>query len=302
MVHLPRPEGPLPEDFAPTRRGLAGLLFAGYALAGASAEAEPITTPTDGLFAREVEIPSFDGFRLPAYVAMPAKARRRPVVMVVSEVFGLHEYIRDVCRRLAKAGYVAIAPAFFVRAGDPAPIQDFAKVREIVAKASNAQVLGDIDATLDWLEDQPDLGPGAPKRYADMRKVGITGFCWGGAVTWMAAAHDSRIKAGVAWYGRLTKPAAGQFLGDEDRPWPIDVADDLNGPVLGLYAGEDAGIPLADVEKMRAALKASGDRKSEIVVYLKAKHGFHADYRAAYDKAAAEDGWARLLAWFKRYL
>ncbi|MBC6982834.1 dienelactone hydrolase family protein [Caulobacter sp. 17J80-11] len=306
MVHLPRPEGATDADFKPTRRALAGLMmFAGYALGGGPARAETVHTDEAGLFTREATIPS-NGFDLPAYVAMPADAKKRPVVIVVSEIFGVHEYIRDTARRLAKAGYVAIAPAFFARAGDPAPLTDQDEIRKIVATATNAQVMGDIKATIAWLGTNPDIGQprkGFGKaKFADTKRIGVTGFCWGGAVVWMAAAQIPQIKAGVAWYGRLAKPKAGAFLGDENRAWPLDVVQELHAPVLGLYAGQDQGIPLSDVDAMRAALKAAGEKRDEIVVYPDAKHGFHADYRQSYDQAAAEDGWKRLLAWFGKYL
>jgi carboxymethylenebutenolidase len=230
------------------------------------------------------------------------------VIVVVCEVFGLHEYIRDVCRRLAKQGYVAIAPDFFARAGDPSGISDFNEIRKIVVTATNAQVLGDIQAVLDWLGSNPDLGQGrglfgGRDHVADMRRVGITGFCWGGAAVWMALATEPRFKAGVAWYGRLAAPKPDEFLGDEKRAWPLDVAGRLHGPVLGLYAGKDQGITPASIDEMRAALMAADDARSEIIVYPEANHGFHADYRAAtYDQPAAEDGWKRLLAWFDRYV
>jgi carboxymethylenebutenolidase len=299
-MHLSRPEGFTAEDLKTTRRTLGGLLFAGYALGAGPLNAAAITTDTEGLFAAAVKIPS-GGVELPAYIAMPEKARRKPVVIVVSEVFGLHEYIRDLCRRLAKAGYVAVAPDFFVRAGDPAPLDDFAEIRKIVETATNDQILGDIQATIDWLGSKPELGQ-KEKAFADLKRVGITGFCWGGAAVWMAAALVPKIKAGVAWYGRLVKPKAGDFLGAEDRPWPVDVAGRLHAPVLGLYAGQDKGIPVSDVEAMRAALAAAGDKRSEIQVFPDAQHGFHADYRSAYNQADAEAGWNRLLDWFKRKL
>ena len=288
--HLPRPEGVLPEDLHLSRRGLASVFFGGFAVAALSAEAAPITTDTAGLAAGEVRIPTRNS-QMPAYYARPDRRGRDPVVLVVSEVFGVHEYIRDVCRRLAKSGYFAVAPDFFHRAGDPAPLTDFAEIRKLVATASNEQVMGDIAATLSWVRAQPG---------ADGRAVGITGFCWGGAVTWMAAARFRDFRAGVAWYGRLTKPAPTEFLGAEPRPWPIDVAAQLNAPVLGLYAGKDQGIPLESVERMRAALRAAGKRGSDIIVYPGAQHGFHADYRGVHDAVAAEDGWRRLLDHFRR--
>lgn len=288
MVALTRPEGSEPEDFAPSRRAaLGGLLFAGYAVAAVSAEAAPIVTDAAGLITETVAIP--DSPPLPAYVARPARAGRAPVVLVVSEVFGVHEYIRDTCRRLAKRGYVAVAPAFFHRAGDPAPLTDFTAIQRIVATASNEQVMGDVATTLAWLKRQP---------FADARRMAVTGFCWGGAVTWMAVHRFAELLAGTAWYGRLTAPKPDQFLGSERRPWPVDIAPELRAPVLGLYAGKDQGIPLADVRLMRAALQTSGRVGSDIIVYDNAAHGFHADYRAAYDAAAATDGWRRMLAHF----
>ena len=289
MVSLTRPEGSLPEDFVPSRRAaLGGLFFAGYAPAALAAQAQPITTDMRGLIAGATRLPGRDG-PLPAYVARPDRPGRHPVVLVVSEVFGVHAYIEDVCRRLAKAGYVAIAPAFFHRAGDPAPLTDFAQIQKIVATANNEQVMDDIAATIAWARRQ---------RFADSRRMAITGFCWGGAVVWMAVARFRDFAAGTAWYGRLTAPRPNTFLGDERRPWPVDVAADLNAPVLGLYAEKDQGIPLADVKLMRAGLQAFGKAGSEIVVYDEAQHGFHADYRAAYNRRAAEEGWRRMLAHF----
>jgi carboxymethylenebutenolidase len=289
MVALTRPEGSEPQDFVHSRRAaLGGLFFAGYAAAAVSAEAAPIATDTQGLVTSNVMIPHRDA-ALPAYVAHPAGPGRAPVVLVVSEVFGVHEYIRDTCRRLAKLGYVAVAPAFFHRAGDPAPLTDFPAIQKIVATATHEQVMGDIGATIAWLKRQP---------FADPRRMAVTGFCWGGAVTWMAVHRFPDFDAGVAWYGRLTAPRPGQFLGDEARPWPVDVGPELRAPVLGLYAGKDAGIPLADVRLMQAALRTTGRTGSDIVIYDNAAHGFHADYRGAFNKTAAEDGWRRMLAHF----
>jgi carboxymethylenebutenolidase len=287
MVSLTRPEGSEPQDFHLSRRGIASLFFAGFAVAAVSAEAEPIVTDAVGLIAGDEIIPHPET-PLPAYVARPDAKGRYPVVIVVSEVFGVHEYIRDVCRRLAKLGYVAIAPAFFHRAGDPAPLKDFKAIQKIVESATNALVMSDIAATLAWAKQQPF----AEKRFA------ITGFCWGGAVTWMAVAQFKEFKAGVAWYGRLSKPAAGQFLGDEDRKWPLDVVADLHAPVLGLYAGKDKGIPQTDTDAMKAALTQARKKGSDLVVYAVSQHGFHADYRDTYDPTAAADGWQRMLAHF----
>ena len=272
-----------------TRRAVGGLLFSGYAAAALAQSAEPVVTPEDGLIVEVIAYPAPDGFEMPAYVARPQAPGPHPVVIVVSEIFGIHAYIEDVCRRLAHAGYAAIAPAFFVRVDDPAPMTDFARIREVVAAASHEQVMGDVGAALDWLADAD---------WASDR-IGVTGFCWGGAVTWMAAARFEVIDAGVAWYGRLAPPAEPD---GEARPWPVDVAGELKAPVLGLYAGQDRGIALDTVEMMRAALAAGDDTGSEIVVYPEASHGFHADYRVSYDAAAAEDGWRRLLAHFAVHL
>jgi carboxymethylenebutenolidase len=289
MTVLTRPEGPAPEDFVHSRRALGGMFFAGYALAAVSAEAAPITTDAKGLEAHEVRIPLKDGTFLPAYMARPAAKGRYPVVVVISEVFGVHEYIRDICRRLGKLGYAAVAPAFFFRAGDPAPLTDFDEIRKIVQTATNAQVMGDIDAVLDWLGDQD---------WADRKRLGITGFCWGGAVVWMAAARFPEFKAAVAWYGRLAPPKPGGFMSEDRRQWPLEVVDQLQAPVLGLYAGLDKGITAESIEQMRAAMKADG-KKGRIIVYPDAQHGFHADYRPTYNEADALDGWARMLAWFR---
>ena len=285
MITLTRPEGSKPGDLDVSRRGLAGLFFAGYAVAAVSAQAEPIATDASGLVTETVSLPN----GLPAFVARPAGKGRHPAVIVVSEIFGVHEYIRDVARRLAKAGYVAIAPAFFHRAGDPAGLSDFPAIMKIVATATDAQVQGDLTATIQWLRAQPFTGKG---------KLGITGFCWGGAVVWMAAAAHKDIGAGVAWYGRLAVPPKPAET-DPTRKYPIQVVSALQAPVLGLYGGTDQGIPLETVEALRAELAAKGPKGSQIVVYPESQHGFHADYRPSYDPIAAADGWARLLAHFK---
>jgi carboxymethylenebutenolidase len=290
MVTLTRPEGSQAQDFAPNRRTLGGMFFAGYALAAFSAEAETITTDTAGLEAHEVRIVLKNDDRyLPAYIARPSADGHYPVVVVISEVFGVHEYIRDICRRLAKLGYAAVAPAFFFRAGDPAPLTDFDAIKKIVATATNDQVMSDIEATLGWLDTQA---------WADTKHMAITGFCWGGAVTWMAAARFTRFSAAVAWYGRLAPPAPTDFGGGEKRQWPLQVADHLHAPVLGLYGGQDKGITPESIEQMRALTRAHHE-KAELIVYPDAQHGFHADYRPSYNEHAAKDGWMRMLAWFK---
>ncbi len=294
MPVLTRPEGTPPADLHLSRRGLAGLFATGYAAFALSAEAEPIHTDDQGLETAEVLVPS-GSTQLPAHLARPAAKGRFPVVLVVNEVFGVHEYIRDICRRFAKLGYVAIAPQFFFRA-DPknalASTQDFDVITKIVGTAKNEQVMGDVGATLAWLEAQP---------FVDRKRMGITGFCWGGAVVWEAATRFPELKAGVAWYGRLSPPPAGQFMSDDARKWPLQQVSEMQVPVLGLYGGKDKGIPTTDVDAMRAALKAAGKRDYDLVTYPDAEHGFHADYRSSYNAAAAADGWARLLAFFKAH-
>lgn len=283
MVNLTRPFGNWAGDLDISRRGLALALAGGYAVAAFSAEAEPIKTDAKGLVEGMVEVAAGDR-NIPAYLARPAAKGRRPAVLVYSEIFGVHEWVKDVARRLAHAGYVAIAPDFFVRHGDPAKLTDFAEIRKIVAQATDAQVTSDTAATLKYLKAQP---------FTDATKLAVTGFCWGGAKTWIAVARFADFKAGAAWYGQLkANPAA------PGAPAPVQLAKELRAPVLGLYGGQDKGIPLEDVEAMRAALKAAGKTTSEIVVYPEAQHGFLADYRPSYDPKAGADGWRRMLAFF----
>ena len=292
MPTLTRPDGTQADDLNLSRRGFAGVVAMGYAAFAAGADAQPIVTPADGLLLNNVVMPG----GLPAYVAQPAAPGRYGAVIVVNEIFGVHEYIRDICRRLARLGYVAIAPEFFYRA-DPertlATTSDRAALMKIVGTANNAQVMGDVGTTINWLSGQGFVAP---------ERIGITGFCWGGTVVWMAAARFAAIKAGVAWYGRLAAPPSPQ-PGDpapEPRRYPLDLARELRAPVLGLYGGQDKGIPMADVETMRARLDGAAV-PGDMVVYPAAQHGFHADYRPSYDPAAAADGWARLIAWYKQH-
>ena len=297
MTVLIRPEGQTAQDLTLSRRtlgALGGLLFSGYAVAALAQEARPVATDAEGLATETVSYPAPDGFDLPAYVARPEGEGPFPVVVVVSEIFGVHEYIRDICRRLAKQGYAAIAPAFFVRVEAPAPLSDMGRIMQIVSAAGYEQVMGDISATLGWIDRQ---------LWAKGDRVGVTGFCWGGKVVWQACARFAALRAGAAWYGRLAPaPDASPAQIASGQPWPADLADELKAPVLGLYGGQDQGIPLASVERMREALARAGRTDSEIVVYPDAGHGFHADYRASYAEADARDGWNRMLALFQRRL
>jgi carboxymethylenebutenolidase len=247
-----------------------------------------IKTDSQGLTAGEVTITVGD-FKMPAYRAMPQGKANAPVVLVVSEIFGVHEYIADTARRFAKQGYCAIAPELFARQGDPNDYGEVAKlVAELISKVPDAQVMADLDACVSWAQGQG----------ADSSKLAVTGFCWGGRITWLYAAHNPRVKAGVAWYGRLVGQASPL-----QPQHPVDIAAKLHAPVLGLYGEKDTGIPLDTVERMKAALGGGGaaSKKSEFVVYPDAPHAFHADYRPSFRKDAAEDGWRRCLGWMKTH-
>ncbi|MDP2004906.1 MAG: dienelactone hydrolase family protein [Rubrivivax sp.] len=260
----------------------------GFAAAVLPVSAQTLKTPTTGLVTGEVTIP-VNGFKMPAYRAAPAGKTQAPVVLVISEIFGVHEHIADVANRFARAGYFAIAPELFVRQGDASSYGEIGKlIAEVISKVPDAQVMSDLDATLAW----------AKAEGADTGKTGITGFCWGGRITWLYSAHNPAVKAGVAWYGRLVGQASALTPSH-----PVDLAGKLAGPVLGLYGGQDTGIPLDTVDKMKVALAAgsAAAKKSEFVVYPDAPHAFHADYRPSYRKDAAEDGWRRALAWFKTH-
>ncbi|MBW4619481.1 MAG: dienelactone hydrolase family protein [Cyanosarcina radialis HA8281-LM2] len=269
-----------------TRRKFIAVtsLAAGFALAVRPIRAEFITTDMEGLIGGEVKIP-VEGGEIPAYRAMPMTGEKFPIVLVVHEIFGVHEHIQDVCRRFAKLGYLAIAPQLFARQGNVSKLRDIQEIRDkVVSQVPDAQVMSDLDATVSWAEKS---------EKGDGDRLGITGFCWGGRIVWLYAANNPKLKAGVAWYGRLV---------GESKPLtpkqPIDIAADLKVPVLGLYGGKDDGIPIDTVEQMREALKP-GQSGSEIVIYPDAPHGFFADYRPNYNKETAEDGWKRLQAWFK---
>ena len=276
-------------DAALSRRDalLVTALATGFALATHPVAAQTtISTDAQGLEAGEIKIKSGEA-EIPAYRAMPAAGGPFPVVLVVQEIFGVHEHIKDVCRRLAKAGYMAIAPELYARQGDVSKLSSIDEIRPIVAKVPDQQVMGDLDAAVTYAVS-------SGKGNGD--KLAITGFCWGGRITWLYAAHNPRVKAGIAWYGRLVGQAS-----ELNPKHPVDVAADLKAPVLGLYGGADTGIPLDTVDKMRAACSAAG-KACEIVVYEGAPHAFHADYRPSYRKDPAEDGWRRATAWFRQHL
>jgi carboxymethylenebutenolidase len=271
---------PVPSD----RRGfLVTTLTAGFALAVQPVMADAITTSAEGLVAGEVKITA-EGGEMPAYRAMPAKGKKFPVVLVVHEIFGVHEYIKDICRRFAKLGYLAVAPDLYARQGRVDDKPDFQEILKVVSQVPDAQVMTDLDATVLW----------AGKHYGDTARLGITGFCWGGRMVWLYSAHNPKLRAGVAWYGSLTRREPNPLQPKQ----AVDLAGAMNAPVLGLYGEADQGIAQSSIEQMRAAIKAAG-KHSEIVVYPEGPHGFHADYRPSYRKEMAEDGWKRLLAWFK---
>ncbi len=274
---------------ASRRQALKAALGVGYAAAAWPVMSQTaIRTPADGLTAGEVMV-NVGGFNVPVYRAAPAGRTGLPVVLVLSEIFGVHEYIADTARRFARAGYMALAPELFARQGDPQSYGEMARlIAEVVSKVPDAQVAGDLDACLDW----------AAANGGDVSRAAVTGFCWGGRQTWLYAAHQARLKAAVAWYGRL--------VGDSTPltpRHPVDIAAGLKAPVLGLYGSADTGIPLDTVDKMKAALAAGSPaaRASQFVVYPDAPHAFHADYRPTFRKEPAEDGWQRALAWFRQH-
>jgi len=276
----------LPPATLSRRELVVTALAGGFALAVRPVAAQTlIVTDTAGLEAGETRIPSGD-VQLPAYYALPAAGRGHPVVLVVQEIFGVHEHIRDLCRRFAKLGYLAVAPELYAREGDVHGIANIRDIMPIVQRVPDAQVLADLDAAVAWAQ---------ASGRANTRKLAITGFCWGGRIVWLYAAHNPRLKAGAAWYGRLTGEST------ELQPhYPIDVAAALQAPVLGLYGGRDRGIPLESIEAMRTALKHS-KVECRIEVFPGAEHGFNADYRPSYDPAAARVAWADMLAWFRRH-
>jgi len=275
---------------ATRRLALQSALGVGYAAAALPLMAQTaIKTSAQGLISGEVTI-DVKGFKMPAFRSAPAGPGPWPVVLVISEIFGVHEYIADVTRRLAHLGYLAIAPELFVRQGDPSLYGEVAKLQaEVISNVPDAQVMADLDATVAWAESQG----------GQTNRLAITGFCWGGRITWLYAAHQPKVKAGVAWYGRLTGEATANTPSH-----PVDQVQKLNAPVLGLYGGADTGISQDSVQRMKQAL-AGGSKAAQaanIVVYPDAPHAFHADYRPSYRPGPAEDGWKRLQAWLQQYL
>jgi carboxymethylenebutenolidase len=278
----------LPQTNIGLQELVTALLPQGFARIVQPIASTTITTDTNGLTAGEVRIQTMTG-PVPAYRAMPEKGGKFPVVLVVQEIFGVHEHIKDVCRRLAKLGYFAIAVDLYHRQGDVSKMTDNQEIfAKVVNHVSDSQVMSDLDASVVFAESTGK---------ADTSRLGITGFCWGGRITWTYCVHNPKVKAGVAWYGRLVAPGKAAL----QPAYPVELAANLKVPVLGLYGKEDASISVANVAQMREALKAAGNASSEIVLYDGAPHAFYADYRPSYRKEAAEDGWKRMQAWFKQY-
>ena len=274
------------QDFPLARRGMVMTgLISGFTLATTRVDAQAIKTDTTGIEAREVQIPTTQG-SLPGYMAKPSGVARPPVVLVIEEIFGVHEYIKDSCRRLAKEGYLAIAPELYARIGDLGAMTDVqAIIRDVISKTPDDQLLKDLDSAAAF----------AATQGGDVARLAVTGWCRGGRNTWLYAAHNPALRAAVAWYG----PVGGAPIPIQPRT-ATDVAADLKAPLLGLYGGQDTGIPVQAVQDAAARAKVAG-RTAEIVVYPDAPHGFHADYRPSYRKADADDGWKRMLAWFKQH-
>lgn len=279
------PESPERREF------IIGAGAAGFALAVQPVLAQQlVTTGSQGLATGQTSFVAADGRAVPLYFARPDKPGSAPVVLVVSEIFGVHEHIRDVCRRFAHAGLFAVAPELFVRQGDPASMSSVQDILErVISKVPDAQVMSDLDGSVTWAAGQG----------GDSGRVHVTGFCWGGRIAWLYSAHRAGLKSGVAWYGRL------DGIPNENTPeHPLDLVGRLQAPVLGLYGGQDQGIPTGDVEAMRSALGGSASaaaRASDIVLYPDAPHAFHADYRPSYRATDAADAWKRCLAWMNRF-
>ncbi len=269
------------------REFMVKKLAVGFALAVQPICAQTaIATDATGLTAGEVKIPVKDGV-IPGYRACPAKGRGFPIVLVVQEIFGVHEHIKDICRRLAHAGYCAVAPELFAREGDVSKLTDVNEIlTKVVSKVPDAQVMSDLDSAANWA---------AKTSHGDVTRLAIVGFCWGGRIVWLYASHNPKLKAGAAWYGRL--------VGDKNAMTPrnpIDYAGAFNAPIIGFYGGKDTGISQESIEQMRVALQVVGN-SSQINVYPEAQHGFNADYRPSYNQEAARDAWKKMLAWFRKY-
>jgi carboxymethylenebutenolidase len=269
---------------AAKRKVMSNSTPTAFATATPPVQATLITTDTAGLQAGDIQIAAADR-TIPGYWAAPSGAGPHPVVLVVQEIFGVHEHIKDVVRRFAKLGYLAVAPDLYVRQGDVSGLESIDEIRKIVVTVPDRQVMSDLDASLAWAQDHG----------GDVNRAGVTGFCWGGRITWLYAAHQPKLKAGVAWYGKLVGDASA--LAPQH---PVQLATQLKAPVLGLYGGQDQGIPLDTVEQMRDALARAGS-PSSIHVYPDAPHAFYADYRPSYRKEAAQDGWQRMLDWFRQH-
>jgi carboxymethylenebutenolidase len=277
-----------PKNALNRRNFIITALGSGFAAAVLPVSAATITTDSAGLEAGEVSIPVRDG-HIPAYRAQPAGKTKLPIILVVQEIFGVHEHIKDLCRRLAKLGYLAVAPALYARQGDPSKFESIPELLDkVVSKVPDEEVMSDLDATAAW----------AGAHHGDESRMGVTGFCWGGRITWLYAAHNPKLKAGVAWYGPLAGPTNAM------KPTnPVDIATQLKAPVLGQYGGLDQGITEANREQMHKALDSAKGvaAESTIIVYPDSPHGFNADYRPSYVKADAELAWQRMLDWFARY-
>lgn len=280
--------GVLPQAETRLRDLVTSLLPQGFAKIVQPIASTVITTDDKGLVAGEVRMQTMTG-PVPAYRAHPDKNGKLPLVLVVQEIFGVHEHIKDVCRRLAKLGYFAIAVELYHRQGDVSKMTDNQEIfAKVVNHVPDSQVMSDLDASVVYAESTGK---------ADTSRLGVTGFCWGGRITWTYCVHNPKVKAGVAWYGRLVAPQKAPL----QPAYPVELAPHLKVPVRGLYGGQDASIPVAHVEEMRAALKAAGNTTSEIIVYPEAPHAFYADYRPNYRKEAAEDGWKKMQEWFRKY-
>ena len=280
--------GVLPQAETRLRDLVTSLLPQGFAKIVQPIASTVITTDDKGLVAGEARMQTMTG-PVPAYRAHPDKNGKFPLVLVVQEIFGVHEHIKDVCRRLAKLGYFAIAVELYHRQGDVSKMTDNQEIfAKVVNHVPDSQVMSDLDASVVYAESTGK---------ADTSRLGVTGFCWGGRITWTYCVHNPKVKAGVAWYGRLVAPSKAPL----QPAYPVELAPHLKVPVRGLYGGQDASIPVAHVEEMRAALKAAGNTTSEIIVYPEAPHAFYADYRPNYRKEAADDGWKKMQEWFRRY-